>query len=79
MVSPNSKVLRYLATQVKIQGRQIVYNIAVAERTEFALVEILVFIIANFILIWLFPISANSRRFANYFQNKYKLWTSRMV
>ena len=39
------------------QDRQIVYNLSESKRKEFASMEILVLIIVNFILLWLFPLS----------------------
>ena len=42
----------------KAQERQIVYNLSESKRTEFALMEIFVLIIVNFILLWLFPLSS---------------------
>ena len=39
------------------QDRQIVYNISESKRTEFASMGNFVLIIANLILLWLFPLS----------------------
>ena len=43
--------------KTKAQDRQIVYNLSESKRTEFASMGIFVLIIANFILLWLFPLS----------------------
>ena len=37
--------------------RQIVYNLSESKKTEFALIKSFVFIIVNFILLWLFKLS----------------------
>ena len=44
-------------TKPKAQDRQIVYNLSVSKRTEFASMGIFVLIIVNFILIWLLLLS----------------------
>ena len=43
--------------KTKAQDRQIVYNLLESKRTEFASMGIVVLIIVNFILLWLFPLS----------------------
>ena len=43
--------------KTKAQDRQIVYNLSESKTTEFASMEIIVLIIVNFILLWLFPLS----------------------
>ena len=41
----------------KATERQIVYNLSESKRTEFASIGIILLIIVNFILLWLFPLS----------------------
>ena len=41
----------------KAHDRQIVYNLSESKRTEFALMGVIVLIIVNFILLWLFSLS----------------------
>ena len=43
--------------KTKAHNRQIVYNLSVSNRTEFASMRIFVLIIVNFILLWLFLLS----------------------
>ena len=43
--------------KTKATDRKIVYNLPESKRTEFASMGILLLIIVNFILLWLFPLS----------------------
>ena len=43
--------------KTKAQDRQIVYNLSESKRTEFASMGIVLLIIVNFILLWLFALS----------------------
>ena len=43
--------------KTKAHDRKIVYNLSESKRTEFASMGILVLIIINFILFWVFPLS----------------------
>ena len=43
--------------KTKATKRQIVYNFSESRRMEFASINIFEFIIVNFILLWLFPLS----------------------
>ena len=43
--------------KTKAQDRQIVYNLSESNWTEFASMGIIILIIVNFLLLWLFPLS----------------------
>ena len=42
--------------KIKVQDRQMLYNLSELKRTEVASMGIFVLIIVNFILLWLFPL-----------------------
>ena len=71
MVLPDSQHIfdKEALLKPKAQDRQKVFNLAVAKRTEFALVGIFVLQFVNLILLWLYLLSTVVSFLVNYLSN----------